>query len=143
MSVTKEFIMMAAGLIMTVSLVFLGIGIYRKAASTGILLVEREEKRINEIAEYELHRYDDIPVNGSKVLRYIKQISMEYDVEIEITVANPSSCTYMLSENNSFSELRNAESERYINPLKLFSVTVYEDENAALCGIEIKQIMED
>ncbi len=142
MSVTKEFIMMAAGLIITVSLIFIGFGVYKKAAAAGMLLAEREEKRINEIADYELHRYDDIPVNGSKVLRYIKQIGMEYDVEITVTVANPTLCTYRMSETGSFSELRNAASEKYINPLKLYSVTVQEDENAALCSIEIKQ-MED
>ncbi|MCQ2538266.1 MAG: hypothetical protein MJ124_07695 [Lachnospiraceae bacterium] len=143
MSVTKEFIMLAAGLIVTVSLIFIGMNIYRTAATTAVKLAEREEKVLNEVAEYELNKYEDLSVNGNKVIRYLKQVGTEYDVEIVITVANPEEYTYRLSEISSWGELRKTDSSKYINPLKLFRITVNKDENAALCGIEIKQIIEE
>lgn len=143
MSVTKEFILLAAGLIITVSLIFIGFGVYRKAASVGIMLADKQEKKMNDIAEYELMKYENTDVNGSKVIKYIQQVSTEYDVGINITVANPDLYTYRLSEISSFSELRDISSPYFINPLKLYKITVKKDVNAVLDSIEIEQIMED
>lgn len=143
MDVTKEFILMAAGLIMTVSLIFAGFSVYRKASETGMILAERQEKKISAIADFELNKYEGLSINGSKILRYVKQMSSTYDADIMITVANPEEYTYKISELDSLGSLRKVDSKEYINPLRYYTVTVNKDDNAAVCSIEIKQLQED
>ncbi|MBR6359411.1 MAG: hypothetical protein IKS11_07155 [Lachnospiraceae bacterium] len=145
MNVVKEFILLAAGLILTVALAITGFQIFRNADRMGHALSESGQKRLEEFSEYELNKYEGLEVSGSRIITYVKQLNSEYDAEILLTVSNPASgegFTYELSEAPGWQALRDTSSVYYINPLKKYTVTVVKDENAALESVVIRQTEE-
>ncbi len=83
MSVIKEMIMFAAGLMMTVFVCGISFRIYDRAEVLGEKVIEREEQNIADIMEYELTRYDDDSINGSQAISYIRRAYAEYGVNID------------------------------------------------------------
>lgn len=142
MNVVKDFLLMAAGLIITVSLAMMGFKIYRGAESTGNAIVQREQKRFEDFTDYELTKYEGLEVSGSKIVRYVKELSSEYDTDVYITVRNGDSnrnFTYLLEDAEGWQDLRDTSSDYYINPLKKFTVKVLKDDNDMLQRVVIAQ----
>ncbi len=135
MSVIKEFIMFAAGIVITVSLAAIGFNIYSEAAELGKGIAGKERSAIEELREYELMRFDGSEVDGSRAISYIKRIYRDYDIPIEVTGNGRS---YVI-DGDSIGEIRNTSSVYYMNPLRKYLISVSVDENDAASGITIEQ----
>ena len=135
MSVIKEMILFGAGLVITVSLAFIGFNIYGKAAEIGKEITEREESTLNELREYDIMRFDGCVIDGSRAISYIRRIYAKEDIPIEV-VKDGRSFTV---DGDSVSEIRNTASGYYLNPLKEYYVKVSIDENDAVGRITIEQ----
>ncbi len=137
MSVIKEFILFAAGMVMTVSLAVIGFNIYSKAADVGRNIAEREQYALKELKEYDVMRFDGNEVDGSRAISYIKRIYATRDIPIEVTNEVKS----FVVDGDSIEEIRNTASAYYLNPLKKYFVTVFTDANdeAEKIKIEIRR----
>ncbi len=135
MSVIKEMIMFAAGLMMTVFVCGISFRIYDRAEVLGEKVIEREEQNIADIMEYELTRYDDDSINGSQAISYIRRAYAEYGVNIEVKTENAE----FVVDGNNLNEIRRVGSPNYINPSGNYSVNVDFDENDTVKQINIIQ----
>ncbi len=136
MGIVKEFILYAAGLVLTVGLLFIGFGMYRKTAELGKIYVEREQRVINDYAEYEIYKYDGNETKGNNIISYIKRVYGVYDADRNIRTEKN---TFKANSEN-ISMLRNVDSAYYINPLKDYSVKVHADDNGSIRNIDINQV---
>ena len=134
MSVIKEFILFAAGIVITVSLAVIGFNIYSKAAEMGRQITENEQYALKELKEYEVMRFDGSEVDGSRVISYIKKIYATRDIPIEVT----NDAGSFVVDNASIEEIRNTASSYYLNPLKKYTVTVLSDANDEVAKIKIE-----
>ncbi len=135
MSVIKEFILFAVGIVITVSLAVISINIYSRAAELGRGISAREEAALGELKEYDLLRFDGSEVDGSRVISYIRRMYATRDIPIE--VVNDGRRFYI--DGNNMSELRNTSSVYYISPLEQYHVSVSFDENDAASKITIEK----
>ena len=135
MSVIKEFILFAVGIVITVSLAVISFNVYSKAEEVGKGIAEREQAVINELRDYDLMRYDGSEIDGSKAVSYIKKMYSTRDVTIEVT----SGGRKFVIDGTSIGEIRNTSSVYYLNPFKKYYVSVGTDENDAANVITIEQ----
>ncbi|MCR5584171.1 MAG: hypothetical protein K6F63_01900 [Lachnospiraceae bacterium] len=134
MSVIKEFILFAAGLVITVSLALISFNVYEKAADLGKGIAEREQIAIDEFKEYEVTRFDGSVIDGSKAISYIRKMYETRDIQIEVVKGERS----FLIDARSIDELRKTTSDYYMSPLKKYKVSVSFDENDAADKIKIE-----
>ena len=135
MSVIKEFVMFSAGLVITVSLVMVSFGIYRRAAALGNGIMAREQNTFMEMWDYELTRFDGSEIDGSKAISYIRKVYAGFDVPITVTNGRK---TFTV-DGESIDKIRDSASDYYMNPMKKYKVRVYFDENDAANQITIEQ----
>lgn len=136
MSAVKEMILFAAGLMVTVFVCGISFRIYERAEVIGEKIVEREERSITDIMEYELTRYDNSEIDGSHAISYIRRAYSEYGASITVTNAQ----TTFTVDTDTIEEIRDTESGYYINPLKKYNVNVNFDENDVIDKITIDEI---
>ncbi len=135
MSAVKEMILFAAGLMVTVFVCGISFRIYERAEVIGEKIVEREEQSIADIMEYELTRYDNSDIDGSRAISYIRRAYSEYGASITV---NNTKTTFTV-DTDTIDEIRDVDSGYYIDPLKKYSVNVSFDENDVIDGITIEQ----
>lgn len=135
MSVVKEFILFAAGLVITVSLAMIGFKVYSKAAEIGKNIVEQEENSIRELKEYEITRFDGTEIDGSRAISYVKKMYASEGITVEVRTEKKS----FVMDEISAACIRDTSSVYYMNPLKKYHVTVRFDENDAVNKITVEQ----
>jgi hypothetical protein len=134
MSVVREFILFAAGLVITVSLALISFNVYEKAAELGKGIAEREQTVIDEFREYEITRFDGNVIDGSRAISYIRRMYETEDIRIEVVKGGRS----FLIDDSSIRELRKTTSDYYLSPLKDYKVSVSFDENDTVNRIRIE-----
>ncbi len=135
MSVIKEFILFAVGIVITVSLAVISINIYSRAAELGRGISAREEAALGELKEYDLLRFDGSEVDGSRTISYIRRMYATRDIPIEVVKDG----RRFFIDGNNLSDLRNTSSIYYISPLEQYRVSVSFDENDAASKITIEK----
>ncbi len=140
MSVTKEFMLFAAGLVLTVSFIFIAFGVFKSTKNMGEKVLSYQEKELRRIEEYRLLRLDGMTVNGNKALNYIKQVAYDYDesYRFRVTISGTTN-EFSSGDFEAIERLSKASEGLYINPFKNYSVTVSKDKNGAYDLITITQ----
>ncbi len=140
MHVSKEFLMEAVGLSLLVALILISMQMFRRAVQLSSLLEENQEQQIAELEEYEIVRYDGLLIDGMTAVGYIKRMVGGYDLTVHVTTEE-GKC--VISDRSEYPELRNVESEKYINPMAKYRCEVIRDENESIREIKLEIEMEE
>ena len=131
MQISRQFLIDAVGLLLTVSLILMGMKLYQKAERAAGILEERQNRQLQELEEYEIVKYEGYSIGGTTALAYIKNLVGNYGLPVTVTTA---SGTFQVTERSQYGNMRDMESEQYINPLEKFSCELLRDENDAIMG---------
>lgn len=133
MSVSKEFLMEAAGLTILVALLFVGVQVFQRAVKLTNLLEEGQEQQISELEEYEIIKYDGLRIDGMTAVNYIKRMTGSYAMVVELETTEGS---FVITKED-YSELKDSTSKKYVSPLAIYDCEVLRDENRAIAKIKI------
>ena len=141
MSEARKFLLMAVGLIATVVLIYVGIGILNRAKGLSDTITEKQDQDLTSAQEYDLVKYDGYTINGSTALNYAKVVVSKYEVPVWIKKGSGASeTTEVISQTSDFTAMRDVtETTKYVNPLKEYICTVVRDANDAVDRIEIRE----
>ena len=139
MHISKEFLLEAFGLSLLVALIWISSNLFHKATELTERLEIKQEKTMTDFMEYEITRYDGRNVDGMTVIGYIKTAIGEYRLPVNVRTEKGN---FVISEKEKCSELREFESEYYINPMALYRCKVKRDENGSFSEIEICVVKE-
>lgn len=134
MHISKQFLIEAVGLILTVSLILTGVKLYQRANRMVTIMGQRQNKQIQQMEEYEIVKYEGSVIDGTTAVAYIKYLVGTYGLPVTITTAGG---TFQVAGHLQYANLRNMESEQYINPLGRFQCEVFRDENSAIIGASL------
>lgn len=133
MSVSKEFLMEAAGLTILVALLFVGVQVFQRAVKLTNLLEEGQEQQISELEEYEIIKYDGLRIDGMTAVNYIKRMTGSYAMVVELETTEGS---FVITKED-YSELKDSTSKKYVSPLAMYDCEVLRDENRSIAKIKI------
>lgn len=133
MSVSKEFLMEAAGLTILVALLFVGVQVFQRAVKLTNLLEEGQEQQISELEEYEIIKYDGLKIDGMTAVNYIKRMTGSYAMVVELETVEGS---FVITKED-YSELKDSTSKKYVSPLAMYDCEVLRDENRSIAKIKI------
>lgn len=133
MSVSKEFLMEAAGLTILVALLFVGVQVFQRAVKLTNLLEEGQEQQISELEEYEIIKYDGLKIDGMTAVNYIKRMTGSYAMVVELETVEGS---FVITKED-YSELKDSTSKKYVSPLAMYECEVLRDENRSIAKIKI------
>lgn len=133
MSVSKEFLMEAAGLTILVALLFVGVQVFQRAVKLTNLLEEGQEQQISELEEYEIIKYDGLRIDGMTAVNYIKRMTGSYAMVVELETTEGS---FVITKED-YSELKDSTSKKYVSPLAIYDCEVLRDENRSIAKIKI------
>ena len=125
MSVIQKFLLGAAGLLLTISLITLGIQMFEKGKTVADMMANEQDSIAVVLEEQGITKYDGYEINGSTAINYIKVVNAA-GFAVEITTA---SGTFTISDEALYASLRDMHSDKYINPLKKYRCTVVRDVN--------------
>lgn len=131
MQISKQFLIEAVGLILTVSLILTGVRLYQRANRAVVMMEQRQDRQFQQMEEYEIVKYEGYSIDGTTAIAYIKYLVGTYGLPVTVTTAGG---TFQVAERLQYANLRNMESEQYINPLGKFDCEVLRDENSAIVG---------
>lgn len=134
MQVSKEFLMEAFGLSLLVALIFISMQMFQRATRLAGLLEEGQEQQIAHLEEYEIVKYDGMRLDGMTVVSYIKNITGNYMIPVQVTTET---ATFTVSSQSEYAGLRKVGAATYISPLAFYLCTVIRNENGAITGITI------
>lgn len=136
MSISKEFLLEAVGLSLLVALLLISVQLFQKAIKLSSLAEEKQQQQITELEEYEIWKYDGLVIDGMTAINYIKRMLGSYGMPVHISNEKGESSISELSE---YGQLRNTDSDKYINPLAVFRCRVERDDNDEIIKIIIEQ----
>lgn len=136
MQISRQFIIEAVGLMITVAFLSMGIGMYKRAYATVEVIRDRQERMLLEAQQFDLIRYEGEKISGSEAVSYVKNVFNEYPVEIYIKTDVKE---FILDDVNC-ALLREPQSVFYINPLKKYSCILQKDLNGIIDRVEICQV---
>lgn len=131
MHISKQFLIEAVGLILTVSLIMTGVRLYQRANHAVMAMEQQQNRRFQQMEEYEIVKYEGCSIDGTTAVAYIKHLVGTYGLPVTVTTADG---TFQIEERLQYANLRNMESGQYINPLGRFQCEVLRDENSAIIG---------
>ena len=131
MSVIQKFLLGAAGLLLTISLITLGIQMFEKGKTVADMMAKEQDSIAVVLEEQGITKYDGYEINGSTAINYIKVVNAA-GINVEITTSNG---TFTVSDDTLYASLRDIHSDKYINPLKEYACTVVRDENNAIMKV--------
>ncbi len=141
MSQIKEMLIFAAGLIITVALIMVGITVFGKAMDLGQMVSQKEEQKLQALKLEEIEKYEGQDIPGNKIVSYVRNLYGRTDAVINITGKNSTGVSYTFKvDSSNLHELRDENSRYFINPIKKYRVTVIRDKNDSITGIDIKEI---
>lgn len=134
MHISKQFLIEAVGLILTVSLILTGVRLYQRANSVVTIIEQRQDRQLQQMEEYEIVKYEGCAIDGITAVAYIKHLVGTYGLPVTITTAGG---TFQVAGRLQYANLRDMQSEQYINPLGRFQCEVLRDENSAIVGASL------
>lgn len=134
MQVSKEFLMEAFGLSLLVALMLIGVHLFQRGTRLTNLLEQNQERQIAQLEEYEIVKYDGLWMDGMTTVNYIKTITGVYHLPVEVNTVLGS---FLVTDREEYTQLRDIHSEKYINPLAKYQCEVQRDENGEICKVEI------
>lgn len=132
MQVSRQFILEAAGLVLTVALILLGVQFFERTKQILSLLSERQEQEWQYLLEYEQIRYEGLQITGSTAVSFTKEMVSKYGIPVTIRKEEGSCCIQTAKE---LAGLREEQSRYYVSPLTKFTCEVLRDDNSAIVGI--------
>ena len=131
MSVIQKFLLGAAGLLLTISLIALGVNMFEKSKKVADRMAQEQDSVAVALEEQGITKYDGYQISGSTAINYIKVVNSA-GVDVEITTSNG---TFTVSDDSLYASLRDIHSDKYINPLKEYRCTVVRDENNVIIKV--------
>ena len=125
MSVVQKFLLGAAGLLLTISLIALGVNMFEKSKTIADRMAKEQDSVAVALEEQGITKYDGYTINGSTAINYIKVVNAS-GIDVEVTTSNG---TFTVSDDSLYASLRDIHSDKYINPLKEYRCTVVRDKN--------------
>lgn len=134
MGVVKEWLLGFAIIVLTVLLLAIGIQIYERSERIADKVIESQDKTLKQEEEYEMTKYDGLPINGSLALNHTKVVVSEYHVPVTVVRGTNEA---VVSTSAQFPDLRRLSSPLYLNPMKDYEHSVVRDENDVIVGIRL------
>ncbi len=131
-------LLLAAGVILTCTIVGIGFYVAREANATASVSAEKISEVRNNISDSSIVKYDGIQVTGSDVINLAKKLLRKYDSskEAPVTVSVKTAKVDQVYRNKEYlSELTDFTKDRYINPSGIFLGEVQWDENDVIVSI--------
>ena len=136
MSVVQKFLLGAAGLLLTVSLITLGLQMFEKGKKVANIMSSEQDRITVTLEEQNITKYGGHEINGSTAMNYIKVVNAA-GIAVEITTENR---TFTVSDDSLYASFRDMHSDKYINPLKEYQCTVVRDENNAILKVVLMYV---
>ncbi|MBE5962308.1 MAG: hypothetical protein E7256_13165 [Lachnospiraceae bacterium] len=131
-------LLIAAGIILTCTIVGIGFYVAREANATAAVSADKISEVRKNITDSSLMKYDGIKVTGSDVINLAKKLLRKYDSmeAAPVTVSVKTSKVDEVYQNKQYlNELTDFTKNRYINPSGIFLGEVQWDENDVLISI--------
>ena len=135
MHISKEFLLEAVGLSLVVALILISMQIFQRAVKITTFLEQGQEQQLVELEEYEIVKYDGYQIDGMTAIGYIKRMTGTYDLPVHVVTVNGE---FTVSGQAQYANLRDIDSEQYINPMAKFKCEVVRNENEVITEIKIK-----
>jgi len=137
----NKFFLMAAGLIVTAGLIFVGFRMADIGTETANQVIEKFSGLKKELEENEIMQYDGTTVSGSDVVNFMRkhlsQRAGEDEAGMKITVIKGNkSASYQKYEE--ISEIYNFSHVSYIDPSVLFQGSVIKNENGVISEVKFE-----
>ena len=139
MHVSKEFLLEAVGLSMVVALIMISMQIFQKAEKITSMLEVGQESYIEELETYEIVKYDGLAMDGITTVNYIKRMVISYELPVTVVLKE---CEYIVSTATDCNDLRDVNSEYYINPMEKYQCEISRDENDVIKEIKLVIVKE-
>lgn len=138
----RKMIYGAVALLLTVGLIYIGLNMYDRASRTADS-VERNQAYTERVTqEYGITKYDGLEITGSTAITYIKQLIGVYEVPVDLNIVRATDGqvkTNTITDSTNYSKFRDSTSNYYINPMKMFTVSVERDKNDVIVKVIITQ----
>lgn len=131
MSVVQKFLLGAASLLLTISLIAIGVQMFEKGKKVADVMVNKQEGVAVALEEQGITKYDGYQINGSTAINYIKVVNAA-GVDVEVTTSNG---TFTVSDDTLYASFRDMHSDKYINPLMEYRCTVVRDTNNVIVKV--------
>lgn len=138
----NKFFLIAAGLIITAGLIFVGLRMADMGTATANHVMGRFTSFMQEIEENEMMQYDGVTVPGSDVVNFMRkhlgQRANETEDGMTVTVVKgKTSVSYQNYEE--IKEIYNFSHASYIDPTVLFKGSVIKNENGVITEVKFEQ----
>ena len=87
MQISKQFLIEAVGLILTVSLILTGVRLYQRANRAVVMMEQRQDRQFQQMEEYEIVKYEGCSIAGTTAIAYIKHLVGTYGLQVTVTPA--------------------------------------------------------
>ena len=138
----NKFFLIAAGVIITAGLIFLGFRMADMGTATANHVMGRFTSFMRDIEENEMMQFDGVTVAGSDVVnfmrKYLSQRTNETEEGMTVTVVKgATSISYQKYEE--IKEIYNFSHASYIDPTVLFKGSVIKNENGVITEVKFEQ----
>ena len=133
MSVVQKFLLGATGLLLTISLIAVGLQMFEKSKKVADMMAKEQDSVAVALEEQGITKYDGYQINGSTAINYIKVVNAA-GVDVEVTTANG---TFIVSDDTLYASFRDMHSDKYINPLMEYRCTVVRDANNVIVKVAL------
>ena len=147
MSEGKKILLIAAGVLLTIAMIFLGVTIYNKGESTITESTSKYDSLASQFGDAELVMYDNGTASGSDVLNLLSNLDSATGYTVIVTNGKGTETTYdgaVTTGDDALDVLlANAKKKRdnaYINPYATFTSKLNKDENGVVESVEFKQV---
>ncbi len=134
MQVSKEFLIEAFGLSLLVALILVSVHLFQRGTRLTSMLEENQEQQIVRLEEYEIVKYDGLWIDGMTAVNYIKTMIGVYELPVGVSTAKGS---FTVTKQEDYANLRDTDSELYINPLEKYRCEIQRDENGEICKVKL------
>ncbi len=134
MNISKEFLLEAVGLSLLVALILVGMQMFQRTIKITALIEKSQEQTISDLEEYEIVKYEEMLIDGITAFGYIKNVVGEYHIPISIEDKQKK---FSVTQREEFGELRDIDSEKYLNPYAWFRCKVVRDENGVITQVNL------
>ena len=139
MHTVMDFLKLAAGLLITVSLIATGFYLFNRARQVGIGIIEDKEREAYNASIAHITKYDGDVIKGGTVISYIGSIQDDVTT-IYIKTPKNTSGFYIMQNGQlkvNLSDLKDYDSASYVAPLSKYKVNVTMDANGVPERVDI------
>ena len=138
-SESVKFLLMAATLFITCSLIALGFYVHDNSQRLGSTVTRQIIDLNNELTQSDISKYDGLEVTGSDVINFIKKYLGDYTIEESgpfSVVVDVGSQTKVHSNKEYIHMITNFSSEYYIKPTSKYMGSVKKNENLVIVSVQ-------